>query len=204
MEHRPHGIVEGLINQNFEFVLFWRVHKCQVGHLHVDTDARERARRTGSRRGYQRWDMKEDVPWRKGVTCWRNSEHPSVRIKDKVSHRPRCLGDVSPSETRAFFILNAHFYLKQWDLVCTTGHINSAKPKRYSRVTRQVGTSTIYPSERPFTPLPGSHFHTERFINVCADVRIIASAPPANTPKSLCDKRRQWKWEFSLVRPTRT
>lgn len=46
MKHRPHGIVQRLINQNFEFVLFRRIHKCQVGHLHVHTDACERARRT--------------------------------------------------------------------------------------------------------------------------------------------------------------
>lgn len=36
--------------------------------------------------------------------------------------------------------------------------------------------------EMPSTPLPRSYFHTERFRKVCADVRIIASVPPANTP----------------------
>lgn len=56
--------------------------------------------------------MKEDVPWKKGATCWKNSEHPSVRIKDKVSHWPRFLGDLSPSKTRAVFILKRSFLSK--------------------------------------------------------------------------------------------
>lgn len=37
MKHPPHGIVQRLIHQNFEFVLFRRIRKCQVGHLGVHT-----------------------------------------------------------------------------------------------------------------------------------------------------------------------
>lgn len=58
MKHPPHGIVQGLIDQHFEFVLFRRVHKGQVGHLHVHRDARERARRTESSRDEQRLNVK--------------------------------------------------------------------------------------------------------------------------------------------------
>lgn len=57
MKHRPHGIVQRLINQNFEFVLFRRICKRQVGHLRVHTDACEPAWRAETKQDYQRMDI---------------------------------------------------------------------------------------------------------------------------------------------------
>lgn len=161
MKHRPHGIVQRLINQNFEFVLFRRIRKRQVGHLRVHTDAREPAWRAETTQDYQRTDMNEGIPWRKEVKCWKNSEHPSVRIKDKVRQWPHVLGDTSPMKTRLLF--SNHRLLEN----------SEEQEKKKKNQLCQVQTlhlghirfppSTILHLEKPSTPLPGSHLHTERF-----------------------------------------
>lgn len=161
MKHRPHGIVQRLINQNFEFVLFRRIRKRQVGHLRVHTDAREPAWRAETTQDYQRTDMNEGIPWRKEVKCWKNSEHPSVRIKDKVRQWPHVLGDTSLMKTRLLF--SNHRLLENSEEQ-EKKKINSAKCKRYTWVTSGF-------------PLPQS-FTWKSLLHLCPGAISIQSASP--------------------------
>lgn len=88
--------------------------------------------------------MRESIPWRKAVKCWKSSEHPSVRIKDKVRQWPHVLGDTS-------FYFKPHFTLNSEIYAFPTGKSNSGKSKCYAWVTSGLPSHNLSLGEAFYT-----------------------------------------------------
>lgn len=136
-----HGVVGGLIYHNFDLILLWSIRISQVSHLHVRTpmDGSNRHRETGgsvfNRLTWSRINMhklnkkgkivkkeRESIPWRKKVMLWKNSGHPSVRIKHKISFTDETTrasrSRLGKEQQRHTHLIKKHFAPKKDHLSC--------------------------------------------------------------------------------------